>query len=150
MRPSNRLKVRKRKNNTIILGYYGIGKSTVASTSDTVYDWTYNLMQPKLSELEYGLENYDTILCDQNCLPLLQQQNLGFHIVVPNYDRLDEFKANLRKRFMEHKGTGGESFIKHLEKNWYEVLENLRETQCLSLTVLNNGQYLADVIEKLI
>ena len=144
------LKVRNRKDNTIILGYYGIGKSTVASTSDTVYDWTYDLMQPKLSELEYGLENYDVILCDPNCLYLLQQQGLKFHIVVPNYDRLGEFKANMRKRHQEHKGTGHESFIRSIEKKWHSELEELRETQCLSLTVLNNGQYLADVIDKIV
>ena len=141
--------MKSKENNTILLGYYGIGKSTIASTSDTVYDWTYNLMQPKLSELEYGLENYDTILCDPNCLHLLQEQGLKFHVVVPNYDRLEEFKANLRQRYKERKGTGGEGFIRNLESRWYDELERLRETECLSLTVLNNGQYLADVIEKL-
>ena len=140
--------VRKRENNTIILAYFGAGKTTVASTSDTVYDWTYTLMQPKLEELEYGLENYDTILCDPNCLPILQDNGLKFHIVVPTEDRLEEFKANLRKRFRAHKGTGAESFIKNIESNWKGLIAELKNTPCLSLTELNNGQYLADVIEK--
>ena len=137
-------------NNTIILAYYGTGKSTVASTSDTVYDWTYSLMQPKLEELEYGLENYDIILCDPKCLPILQEQGLKFHIVVPCEDRLEEFKANLRRRFRNKKGTGGESFIKFIENRWEGLIGELKSTPCLSLTELNNGQYLADVINNIV
>lgn len=142
--------MRKRKSNTIILGYYGIGKSYLAEHDDTIYDWTYTLMQPKLEELEYGLENYDTILCDPNCLPILQDNGLKFHIVVPTEDRLEEFKANLRKRFRAHKGTGAESFIKNIESNWERLIAELKNTPCLSLTELNNGQYLADVIDNIL
>lgn len=143
-------KVRKRKTNTIILGYYGIGKSYLAEHDNTVYDWTYTLMQPKLEELEYGLENYDTILCDPNCQDILDKGDFKYHIVIPDPKLKDEYLERFKARYEAKKGAGGQGFCRGMANRWDTAIERLRNTPCLSLTILNKGQYLADVIDDIL
>lgn len=142
--------MRKRKTNTIVIGYYGTGKSYLAEHDDTVFDWTYSLMKPKLEELEYGLENYDTILCDPNCQSILDKGGFKYHIVVPDLKLKDEYLERFKARYEAKKGTGSTGFRTGMANRWDNAIERLMNTDCLSLTVLKDGQYISDVIDKLI
>ena len=140
--------MRKRKTNTIIIGYFGTGKSYLAEHDDTVYDWTYSQMSPKLEELQYGLENYDTILCDPNCQDILDKGGFKYHIVVPAVELKDEYLERFKARYEAKKGTGGKGFRTAMANRWDKTLERLMDTDCLSLTILDKGQFIADVIDK--
>ena len=132
--------MKRKRNSTIIIGYYGVGKSYLAEHDDTVYEWTYNLMKPKLEELEYGLANYDTILCDPNCQSILDKGGFKYHIVVPAVELKDEYLERFKAR--------SEGFCADMINRWDAVIDRLMNTDCLSLTILNKGQFIADVIDR--
>ena len=140
--------MRKRKTNTIIIGYFGTGKSYLAEHDDTVYDWTYSLMKPTLDELQYGLEHYDTILCDPNCQDILDKGGFRYHIVVPDPELKDEYLARFEARYEAKKGSGGKGFRAAMANRWDAAIKRLMNTDCLSLTILNKGQFIADVIDR--
>lgn len=132
--------MKRKQNSTIVIGYYGVGKSYLAEHDDTVYEWTYSQMRPKLEELEYGLEHYDTILCDPNCQSILDKGGFKYHIVVPDPELKDEYLERFKAR--------SEGFCAGMINRWDAAIERLMHTDCLSLTVLNKGQFIADVIDR--
>ena len=141
--------MKRKENSTIIISYFGTGKSYLAENDDTVYDWTYYQMTPKLEELEYGLANYDTILCDPNCQGILDKGGFKYHIVVPDLKLKDEYLERFKARYEAKKGTGSTGFRSGMANRWDNAIERLMNTDCLSLTILKQGQYISDVIESI-
>jgi hypothetical protein len=140
--------VRKRKNNTIIVGYYGIGKSYLVEEMDTAVELVYSKCQPTVRQLKEALEEYDIILADPRWLQILQEGHYEFHIAIPAVELKDEYLERFKARYEAKKGNGSAGFRTGMANRWDSNLERLRNTPCLSLTILNKGQYLADVIDK--
>lgn len=142
--------VRKRENNTIILAYYGTGKSTVASTSDTITELTYSNNHPTVEQLQKALEEFDVILVDPMWKRILVEGHYSFHIVVPSVGLKGEYLERFRTRQKAGKGNGKLGFVRSMASRWEGLISELKSTPCLSLTELNNGQYLADVINNIV
>lgn len=141
--------MRKRKTNTIIVGYFGVGKTCLAEELETAVELVYTKCQPTVRQLKEALEEYDIVLADPRWLQILQEGHYEFHIVIPAVELKDEYLERFKARHKEKKGCGSSGFIKAMDRQWDTNLKRLRNTPCLSLTILNKGQYLADVIEKL-
>ena len=142
--------VRKRENNTIILAYYGTGKSYLASTDDTITELTYSNNHPTVEQLQKALEEFDVILVDPMWKRILVEGHYSFHIVVPSVGLKAEYLERFRARQKDGKGNGKLGFVRSMASRWEGLIGELKSTQCESLVILNNGQYLADVIEKMI
>ena len=140
--------MRKRTNNTIIVGYFGVGKTCLAEELETAVELVYSNCQPTVRQLEEALEEYDIILADPRWLQILQEGHYEFHIVIPAVELKDEYLERFKERYKEKKGCGSIGFIKVMDRQWDTNLKRLMHTDCLSLTILNKGQYLADVIDK--
>lgn len=142
--------VRKRENNTIILAYFGAGKTTVASTSDTITELTYSNNHPTVEQLQKALEEFDVILVDPQWKRILVEGRYSFHIVVPDLKLKEEYLERFKARQKAGKGNGKLGFVRSMASRWEGLIGELKNTPCLSLTELNNGQYLADVIDKIV
>ena len=140
--------MKRKVNNTIILAYYGAGKSTIASTSDTITELTYNNNHVTVEQLQQALEEFDVILVDPLWMHILIKHGYQFHVVVPSLDCKAEYLQRLAQRRKRRLGSGHSGFVRWMANNWERLIAELKSTPCLSLTELNNGQYLADVIEK--
>lgn len=137
-------------NNTIILAYYGTGKSYLASTDDTITELTYSNNHPTVEQLQKALEEFDVILVDPMWKRILVEGHYSFHIVVPSVGLKGEYLERFRTRQKAGKGNGRYGFVMSMASRWEGLIGELKNTPCLSLTELNNGQYLADVINNIV
>ena len=135
-------------NSVIILGYYGTGKSYLASKCDNVAELVYIHSQPTLEQLLDAIDNYDVILVDPKWRQILIDNGYEFHIVLPDVTLRDEYMERFRQRRERRQGNGSPAFVRSMEQEWDRLLDELKKLPNLSLTILNKGQYLSDIIKK--
>ena len=133
---------------TIILGYYGTGKSYLASKCDNVVELVYIHSQPTLEQLLDAIGRYDIILVDPKWRQILIDNGYEFHIVLPDVTLRDEYMERFRQRRERRQGNGSPAFVRSMEQVWDRLLDELKKLPNLSLTILNKGQYLSDIIKK--
>lgn len=140
--------MKRKENSTIILGYYGIGKSYLASKSNNITELVYQ-KRPELRQLLRALRRYDIILVDPKWRSILDANGYQYHIVVPDETLKDEYMQRFRTRYLRREGSGHTAFIEAKAAEWNQLIGELKRIPCLSITILKEGQYISDVIESI-
>ena len=105
--------------------------------------------KPSLSLLKNAVEKYDVVMADPSWEQVFLMSKIPFYVVVPSFDRKEEFIANFRERWKKGLGGGDDNFCRYVGNNWAIRIRQLMSLPSISCTVLEKGKWLKDVIDSL-
>ena len=141
---------------TIICGFSGIGKSTVAKNQSNVLDFESSVFSHKLNgEIDIDFpdnyvdelmkvmsdEKYDYYLvsCHKSVRDELKRRGLDYIIVLPTKSQRNEYLKRWLKR------GSLMSFIKSMNRRWEYLIQSCEEDDAVKI-YLNNNEYLSDIL----
>lgn len=132
----------------LIIGYFGVGKSTLMRNDNSVADLT-DMGQPSLSLLKDTIEKYDIVLADPQWEMVILESGMPFYVVVPTLDRKEEFLKNYHDRWEKGLGGGAPPFCKLMDKVWDVWIPHLASLPSMGVIELEKGEFLADALSHL-
>ena len=126
----------------LILGFFGVGKSTLARQDEKVADLT-DLGSPSLSLLQDTVAKYDIVLADPTWEQVFLESGEDFIVVVPSLDRKEEFLSNFKERNRKGLGGGNERFCNLIWKHWEWWINHLLSIPSQGQIVLERGEFLS-------
>ena len=91
-------------------------------------------------------------MADPDWVQVFIDAGVRYHVVVPDSSLKDLYVSNYKERFAKRLGGGSETFCDRVSRHWNKTIKSLSDDKdhVISLTVLDEGQWLEDVINKLI
>lgn len=126
----------------LILGFFGVGKTTLAKQNEKVADLT-DLGSPSLSLLQDTVAKYDIVLADPTWEQVFLESGEDFFVVVPSLDRKKEFLTNLKERYKKGLGGGNHGFRKLIGKYWEWWINHMLSIPSHGQIVLEQGEFLS-------
>ena len=130
----------------IIIGYYGVGKTTFIEKHPEIDAFDLNSIggKPSLWLLNRNLD-HTYVLADPLWLETVQKSGLPYRLVIPSKDRKYEFLYHFMRR------TGncahGPLWCNEIEKKWDSDLDGLMKVTGCTVTILSSeGQFLDDIL----
>lgn len=134
----------------LILGYWGVGKTTLVESTEKAVDLTDITIIPSLDILhQYWADpSYDVVMADPNWEKVIIKSGIPFYVVIPTQDRLEEFIQNFQERYKQGKGGGDLIFCTLMKGRWKHWLDKYKnDIACVEVIELPSGQWLKDAIE---
>lgn len=138
---------------TYIIAFFGTGKTTYiakhpeADAVDLVD--AENNQGPNIGTFK-RFATHSIVMADPNWQWVFDRAGVKYHIVIPGPDLKETYMLNYRERFRKGLGGGSEGFCKTISPIWDSTITRLTNSpNKISLTVLEKGQYLEDIINKL-
>lgn len=151
------------KNTKIISAFPGTGKSflhinfknlKIKDSDSTNFKWIYQnnnkIVNPdfpnnyiKHIKENIGICDYILVSSHAEVRKILVENNLFFTLVVPHQYCKKEYLTRYKTR------GSSEDFIKLIEKNWDEWILDCLEQEGCDLFLLDSGEYLSNVYQKL-
>ena len=140
----------------LILGFYGIGKTTYAKKHDHVIDITDFKTDdmPDINNLikYYEDPQYDIIIADPQWTSVFIKSGYPFYIIIPKETRKEEFLQNFRSRAADGSWKGDvDTFLDVVDKCWYGWLDMLKyRIPCQGSFVLREGEWFKEGLNKIL
>lgn len=129
----------------LILGFFGVGKTTLARQNEKVADLT-DLGSPSLSLLQDTVAKYDIVLADPTWEQVFLESGEDFIVVVPSLDRKEEFLTNFKERNGKGLGGGNDGFRELIGKHWEWWINHLLSIPSQGQIVLERGEFLSHLL----
>ena len=131
----------------LILGFFGVGKTTLSSKRDDVVD--LDGMDQSIHTVRKMSEKYPIVLADPFWANPVRFARVPFYVVVPTIDRKEEYLSNFARRYIEGTGGGDEEFIEMINSEWDKWISYMKRLPSIKCVELPKGKWLEDVISSL-
>ena len=132
----------------LIIGFFGVGKTTASLNDDRITDLTEE-GSVSLFDLKNALANNKIVVVDPVWEKIVLASKEPFYVVVPNIDRKDEYLSNYKERYENGNGAGDKDFIFCMNVGWDIWIEHLKTLPSLATVELDEGEWLSDAIKEL-
>lgn len=144
-----------KREGVIVCGFFGIGKSSVNKYRPDIkfydLDAKYFKKQPGWEKIYVDCaialkKNYE-IVClksSDKVMGQLKQMGENYYLVYPNrYSKRDFMERAIKNNYPRE-------WIEDFFSNWERYIEEVEDEDCTNKIVLQSGEYLSDILDRLI
>lgn len=140
---------------TYIIAFFGTGKTTyIAKHPEADAVDLVDAIPGKGPDIETltSYKHHKIVMADPDWVQVFNDAGVKYRVVVPDASLKTLYTENFKERFKKKLGGGSEAFCNRVLNHWDSIVRTLSNDNenVISLTVLDEGQWLEDVMDKLI